>query len=181
MLCDRYRTSMAIYALGDRVPNIDPTAYVHPDATIIGNVTIGPESTVWPQAVLRGDHGFIIIGARTSIQDGCVIHTTPHAPTVVGDECVIGHLVHLEGCTIESGSLVGNASIVLHRAIVRTGALVGANAVVTNDMEVPSGAMALGIPAKIRPDCVDPAMIADGMRAYVHNGHDYRANLRRID
>jgi carbonic anhydrase/acetyltransferase-like protein (isoleucine patch superfamily) len=172
---------MAIYALGDRVPNIDPTAFVHPDATIIGNVTIGAESTIWPQAVLRGDHGTITIGARTSIQDGSVIHTTPHAPTWVGDDCVIGHLVHLEGCTIESGALVGNASVVLHNAIVRTGALVGSNAVVTNDMEVPSGAMALGVPAKIRLDCVDATMITGSAANYVRNGHDYRANLRRLD
>jgi carbonic anhydrase/acetyltransferase-like protein (isoleucine patch superfamily) len=172
---------MGIYALGDLVPSIDPTAFVHPDATIIGNVTIGPESTIWPQAVLRGDHGYITIGARTSIQDGCVIHTTPHAPTTVGDDCVVGHLVHLEGCTIESGSLVGNASVVLHRAIVRTGALVGSNAVVTNDMEVPGGAMALGIPAKIRPDCVDPELLRLSAAVYVQNGHNYRANLRRID
>jgi carbonic anhydrase/acetyltransferase-like protein (isoleucine patch superfamily) len=172
---------MAIYALGDAVPSIDPTAFVHPDATIIGNVTIGPESSIWPQAVLRGDHGTITIGARTSIQDGCVLHTTPQHPTTVGDDCVIGHLVHLEGCTIESGALVGNASVVLHRAIVRTGALVGSNAVVTNDMEVPSGAMALGVPAKIRPNAVDPGSIIGPAQNYVQNGRNYRANLRRID
>ena len=71
---------MAVYALGDQVPQIDPSAYVHPDATVIGSVTIGPESTIWPQAVLRGDYGTITIGARTSIQDGSVLHTTPSAP-----------------------------------------------------------------------------------------------------
>jgi carbonic anhydrase/acetyltransferase-like protein (isoleucine patch superfamily) len=90
-----------IYALGTQVPSIDPTAYVHPDAVVIGSVTIGPESTIWAGAVLRGDDGNIVIGARTSIQDGTVIHTTPMYPTTVGDDCVIGHIVHLEGCTIE--------------------------------------------------------------------------------
>ena len=133
---------MAIYALGDAVPQIHPDAYIHPDCTIIGAVFIGPFSSVWPQAVLRADSNEIRIGARTSIQDGAVLHTTAEHATTVGDECVIGHLVHLEGCTIESGALVGNASIILHRAIVRTGALVGSNAVVPNDMVVPSGAMA---------------------------------------
>ena len=109
-----------------------------------------------------------------------MIHTTAEDPTVVGDDCVIGHLVHLEGCTIESGSLVGNGSIVLHRAVVRSGGLVGSNAVVTNDMEVPSGAMALGIPAKIRENAVDPAMIKFGADSYVANGQLFKANLRRI-
>ena len=76
---------MAIYALGDQVPKIHETAYVHPEAVIIGSVEIGPESTIWPGAVLRGDDGYIKIGARTSIQDNTVIHTTPNDPTIVGD------------------------------------------------------------------------------------------------
>jgi carbonic anhydrase/acetyltransferase-like protein (isoleucine patch superfamily) len=174
---------MAVYALGDRVPQIDPTAYVHPDATVIGNVVIGPESTIWPQAVLRGDYGSITIGARTSIQDGSVIHTTERYPTVIGDDCVIGHLVHMECCTIEDRALVGSGSVVLHRVIVRSEAVVGANAVVPNDMEVPSRAMALGVPAKLRLDAVgDPdATIGRGARNYVQNGALYRAELRRID
>ena len=173
---------MAIYALGDRVPQIDPTAFVHPDATVIGDVVIGPESTVWPQAVLRGDYGRITIGARTSIQDGSVIHSTALHPTVIGDDCVIGHLVHMECCTIENGALVGSGSIVLHRAIVREEALVGAAALVPNDMEVPSRAMALGVPAKIKLDAVNPdLMIKLGAGQYVENGARYRASLRRID
>jgi carbonic anhydrase/acetyltransferase-like protein (isoleucine patch superfamily) len=173
---------MPIYALGDQVPQIDPMAYVHPDATVIGSVTIGPESTIWPQAVLRGDYGQITVGARTSIQDGTVLHATLLHPTVIGDDCVIGHLAHLECCTIEDRSLVGSGSIVLHRAIVRSEALVGANAVVPNDMEVPSRAMALGVPAKLRLDAVDyELMIARGAANYVHNGARYRSELRRID
>ena len=109
------RCGVPIYALGEQVPDIDPDAYVHPDAVIIGSVTIGADSSIWPGAVLRGDDGEIRIGARTSVQDNCVLHTTPDDPTVVGDDCVIGHIVHLEGCTIEYRALVGNGSIVLHR------------------------------------------------------------------
>lgn len=172
---------MAIYALGDSEPTIDGTAFVHPDATIIGDVRIGPESSIWPQAVLRGDEGFIQIGARTSVQDGSVLHTTPMWPTIVGDDCVIGHIVHLEGCTVEDGSLVGNGAVVLHRAVIRSGALVGSNAVVTNDTEVPSGAMALGIPAKIRPDSVQPEMIRMGASAYLERARTYPKLLRRLD
>ena len=173
---------MPIYALGDREPAIDPTAYVHPDAVIIGDVRLGPESSIWPGAVLRGDGAPITVGARTSIQDGSVLHVTPIHATTVGAECVIGHLVHLEGCTVEDGSLVGSGAVVLHRAVVRTEALVAAGAVVSGGVEVPSRAMALGIPAKIRPDAVEPeSMIRLGMLSYVERSAHYRAQLRRLD
>ena len=173
---------MPIYALGSTEPTIDGTAYVHPDAVIIGNVHLGPQASVWPGAVLRGDGAPISVGARTSVQDGSVFHVTPVHPTTVGEECVIGHLVHLEGCTIEDGALVGSGAVVLHNAVVRTQALVGAGAVVSGGVEVPSRAMALGIPAKIRPDAVNPdTMIRMGMLSYVERGAYYREHLRRLD
>jgi len=172
---------MAIYALGDVEPRIDPEAYVHPDATVIGNVTLGTGTTVWPQAVLRGDYGEIIVGARTSVQDGAVLHTTPLLPTVVGDDVVVGHLAHLECCTVHDGALIGTGSIVLHRAVIERGALVGAGAVVPNGLVVPSGAMALGVPAKIRTDSVDVEETLRNAAQYVRNGERYRKELRRID
>ena len=172
---------MPLYALGSAEPDISPSAFVHPEATVIGNVTIGPESTIWPQAVLRGDYGRITVGARTSIQDGAVIHCTAELDTVIGDDCVIGHLAQMESCVIESGSLVGTGSIVLHRAVVRTCAVVGAAALVPNDMEVPSGAMALGVPAKLRLDTVTPETISLSAARYVENGKRYREELRRLD
>jgi len=172
---------MGIYALGDVEPSIHPEAFVHPDATVIGNVTIGAESTIWPQTVLRGDYGRIEIGARTSIQDGTVVHCTRELPTIVGDDCVIGHLAHLECCVIEDGSLVGSNSVVLHRAVVRSGALVGGSAFVPNDMEVPSSAMALGVPAKVKLDAVPSGMIKTLAKGYIENGQRYRAELRRLD
>ncbi|QGG95921.1 gamma carbonic anhydrase family protein [Actinomarinicola tropica] len=172
---------MPVYALGDVEPRIDPTAYVHPDAVVIGDVTIGGESSIWPGAVLRGDDGGIVVGERTSVQDGTVVHTTAHAPTRIGSDCVVGHMVHLEGCIVHDGSLVGSGSVVLHLAEVHTGAIVGANAVVPNGMVVPSGAMALGVPAKIRPDAVDPLQISMGVEFYVARGKRYAAELRRLD
>lgn len=171
---------MPVYALGDLVPDIHPQAYVHPDAVIIGDVTIGSRSSIWPGAVLRGDGGVIRIGARTSIQDNAVLHTTPEQPTEVGDECVVGHIVHLEGCTIESGCLIGNGSIVLHRVIVRRGAIVAANAVVLNDTEVPSGAVAAGVPATIREGKARLEDILDGVASYLERVDRYRTELRRI-
>ncbi len=173
---------MPIYALGDLEPAIDPTAYVHPDAVVIGEVTIGPESSVWPGAVLRGDPGGIVIGARTSIQDGTVVHTTPLTPTRVGDECVIGHLVHLEGCTIGNGALVGSGAIVLNGAVLEDECLVGAGALVPGNLTVPSRAMALGVPASLKLDAVRPeAHIRLGMEIYRERGRTYREQLRRID
>jgi carbonic anhydrase/acetyltransferase-like protein (isoleucine patch superfamily) len=172
---------MAIYALGDIEPQIDPDAFVHPDCTIIGNVVIGAGATIWPQAVLRGDQSRIAIGARTSVQDGAVLHCTRDLETVVGDDCTIGHLAHLEGCVVEDGALVGTGSIVLHRAIVRSGALVGAGAVVPNGMEVPPGAMALGVPAKLRDGAVKPDQIEHPAREYQRNWKRYLDELRRLD
>jgi carbonic anhydrase/acetyltransferase-like protein (isoleucine patch superfamily) len=92
---------MPVYSLGDRTPKIHPNAYLHPSAVIIGDATIGPEASVWPGAVLRGDYERIEIGARTSVQGGAVIHATEELSTMVGSDCVIGHLVHLEGCAVE--------------------------------------------------------------------------------
>lgn len=172
---------MAVYALGERTPSIDPDAFVHPEAVVIGAVSIGPEATIWPGAVLRGDYGTISVGARTSVQDGAVIHATAELSTVIGDECVIGHLAHLEGCVIEDGCLIGSGSIVLHSVTVHTGALVAAGAVVSGGTEVPARAMALGVPAKIRADSVHEGAFADSVALYVANGHRYRAELRRLD
>lgn len=172
---------MAIYALGDLEPTIHPEAYVHPDAVVIGDVHIGDMSSVWPGAVLRGDDGKVIVGSRTSIQDGSVLHTTAVVPTVVGDDCVIGHLVHLEACTIEDGALVGNGAIVLHGALVGTGAIVGAGAVVTNGMAVPPGALAVGIPAKVKLDAANQELITHAAESYVRRAALYPLELRRLD
>ena len=171
---------MPIYALGDRVPDIHADAYVHPDAVVIGDVRIAAGATVWPKAVLRADFGTITIGERSSIQDGTVIHATAQLATVVGARCVVGHIVHLEGCTIHDDSLVGSGSIVLHRAEVGPHALVGANAVVTNDMVVPRFAMALGIPATIKEGAVREGQFAHAVELYERNGRRYKSELRVI-
>jgi carbonic anhydrase/acetyltransferase-like protein (isoleucine patch superfamily) len=172
---------MAIYRLGDLVPTIDPDAYIHPEAVVIGDVTIGPESTIWPTTVLRGDFGTITIGTRTSVQDGTVIHAGPGFPTIVGDGCVIGHLAHLEGCKLEDDSLVGSGSVVLHHAVIGAGATVGANAVVPNRMEVPPGALAVGVPATIRPGKSSLALIQMSAAEYASNGRRYKKHLVRMD
>jgi carbonic anhydrase/acetyltransferase-like protein (isoleucine patch superfamily) len=170
-----------VYEIEGVAPRIDPEAYIHPDAVVIGDVTIGPESSVWPHAVLRGDYGTITVGAATSIQDGTVLHAGPGFPTVIGDGCVIGHIVHLEGCLLEDESLVGSGSVVLHHAVISRGATVGANAVVPNNMVVPEGALALGVPAKIFEGRSDIPMIKLSAAQYVMNAKRYREGLRRLD
>lgn len=172
---------MPIYALGDQVPSIDPTAYVHPDAVIIGSVTIGANSSIWPGAVLRGDDGAIVIGARTSIQDGTVVHTTLEWPTTVGNDCLIGHLAHLEACIIEDGAQVSSGAIVLHRARICSGAIVGANSVVLNDILVPANALAVGSPAVIKENRARSQDIVYGANNYVQRTERFRRELRRID
>ncbi|WP_082399655.1 gamma carbonic anhydrase family protein [Gordonia phthalatica] len=140
---------MTCYSLDGVAPKIHPTAYVHPDAVLIGDVTIGEDASVWPNAVLRADFGSIRVGKRTSIQDGTVLHTTEEWPTVIGDDCVVGHNTHLEGCTVEDRCLIGSGSVTLNRAVIGTGGVVGAQALITEDFEVPPGGVALGVPAKI--------------------------------
>ena len=173
--------TVPIYALGDLVPSVHADAYVHPHAVVIGDVVIGAHSSVWPGAVLRGDDGYIRVGERTSIQDNCVIHTTPEHPTIVGDDCVIGHMVHLEGCRIEPWCLIGNGSMVLHRVVVHSWAIVAANAVVLNDTVVPSDALAVGTPAAVKTGRVRREQIEHGVAAYVAKADKFRRTLRRLD
>ncbi len=172
---------MPVYALGEHEPQIHPDAYIAPEAVIIGRVSIGPESTVWPGAVLRGDDNTITIGAGTSVQDNAVLHVTKDYPTTVGDRVTIGHLAHLEGCTIEDEALVGTGAIVLHEAVVGPLARVGAGAVVPGRIQIPGGAMALGTPAKIREGVDTGPLILDGIETYIRRGKAFRTELRRID
>jgi carbonic anhydrase/acetyltransferase-like protein (isoleucine patch superfamily) len=172
---------MPIYALGSLEPSIATDAFVHPDAIIIGRVTIGSESTVWPSAVLRGDHGAIRVGDRTSIQDGAIVHCTAELDTEVGDAVTVGHLAHLEGCVVEDGALIGSGATVLHRARIGAGALVAAQALVAPGTQVPSGAMARGVPARIVEGAADPELLRHAVATYVHNAHWYAAELRRLD
>ncbi len=171
---------MTVYALGDRVPNIDETAYVHPKAIVIGSVTLGPQASVWPGAVIRADDNDIVVGARSNVQDGAVIHCTLELATTLGDDVTVGHLAHLEGCTVHDRGLVGVGSKVLHRAIVGSDSIVGANAVATNNLEIPPCSMALGVPAKIREDTVEEGANLIFARSYVERANLYRTDLREI-
>ena len=171
---------MPIYALGDLVPDIDPDAYVHPDAVVIGRVTLGPQASVWPGAVLRGDHGTITVGARTSVQDGTIVHCTAQWPTVIGADCVVGHNAHLEGCVIEPGCLIGSGSIVLNGVVVGRGSIVAAGAVVPEGFNVPPGSLVAGVPATIKRSNVDTTWTEGAVQTYIATAKHHRTGLRRI-
>jgi carbonic anhydrase/acetyltransferase-like protein (isoleucine patch superfamily) len=170
-----------IYALGEYEPDIHETAFVHPDAVVIGRVRIGPEASVWPCAVLRGDHGRIEVGARTSVQDGTVVHCTHQWPTLIGDECVVGHNAHLEGCVVGDRCLIGSGSIILNRVTVGTGAIVAAASLVPEGFEVPPGTLVAGVPAKIKKTGVAGGWVANAVKQYIESGRAHRAGLRRLD
>ncbi len=172
---------MPIYALEDDwEPQIHPDAFVHPEAVLIGRVILGAHSSVWPGTVIRADDNTISIGERTSVQDGAVLHCTHDFPTTVGANCTIGHNAHLEGCTLEDGSLAGSGSVILHGTIVSTGALVGANALVPGGKVIPPNAMALGVPAKIREDANSLELNMLNADNYVERAARYKASMRRI-
>jgi len=171
-----------LYALGDVEPDIHPEAYVHPDAVVIGNVTIGAEASVWPTAVLRGDDGAIVVGARTSIQDGSIIHCTAWQPTIIGVEVTVGHNVHIEGATIGDRALISSGSVVLNGASVGTGSVVAAGAVVSPNAVIPARRMALGVPARVREGHEVPEDATGyAVQSYLERGRRFRAELRRLE
>lgn len=138
-------------------PQISQTAFIADNATIIGDVHIGDESSIWFGTVIRGDVNFIRIGKRTNIQDLSVIHVSSHeskhpSPTLIGDDVIVGHQVLLHGCTIESGCLIGMGSIVMDRVVIGEKSIIGAGSLVTEGTHIPAKHLALGRPAKvIRP------------------------------
>lgn len=173
---------MPIYALGELEPKIHPDAYVHPDATVIGDVRIGAHASIWPQTVLRGDHGFIEVGERSNIQDGCVVHCTSRHPTILGPSSAVGHAVHIEGATIGTGCLIASGSVVLNGTVVEDGGMVGAGAVLSYGSHVGAGEIALGVPAKTRPNTsFGPDMIKIVVDSYVERAVRFRSELRRLD
>ncbi len=130
-------------------PTIDDSVFIADGAAVIGDVVIGPESSVWYGVVIRGDENYVRIGSRTNVQDGTVIHVTlDKFPTVIGDGVTIGHGARVHGCTIGNGCLIGISATVLDGAIVESGAMVAAGALVAPGKRVPSGELWAGCPAK---------------------------------
>ena len=124
-------------------------SWIHESAVVLGDVTLGEQSSVWPTAVLRGDIERIVIGARSNVQDGAVLHADPGFPTIVGADCVIGHRAVVHGSTLEDGVLIGMGAILLNGVHVGRGSIVGAGALLTEGTQVPPGSLVLGVPGKV--------------------------------
>jgi carbonic anhydrase/acetyltransferase-like protein (isoleucine patch superfamily) len=166
---------------GDAYPEIAPSAWVAPGAYVVGDVHLAVESSVWYGAVLRGDTEPIRIGARTNVQDGCVLHADPGFPTVVGEDCVVGHNAIVHGCEIENGCLVGMGATILNGAKIGEGSIVAAGALVPENKVFPPHSLIVGVPAKRVKDVSQEqtADIGRGVRTYVERAASHRRSLQR--
>jgi carbonic anhydrase/acetyltransferase-like protein (isoleucine patch superfamily) len=161
-----------------RWPAIDPSAYVDASAQVLGDVTLGPQSSVWLNAVMRGDVNRITVGARSNIQDCAVLHGMKDLYAVtIGDGCTIGHNATVHGCTLEDDVLIGMGAIVLNGAHIGAGSIVAAGAVIPERTVIPAGSLVAGVPGKVRRACTadDLALI----RAYAANYIGYTAEFLR--
>ena len=138
-----------IWELDGITPRLEGDAWVAPGAQLMGKVVLEPGASVWFGAVLRGDNEPIRVGARSNVQDGCVLHTDPGFPLDIGEDCTIGHMVMLHGCTIGRGSLIGIGSIILNGARIGEECLIGANTLIPEGKVIPPRSMVLGSPGKI--------------------------------
>lgn len=160
-------------------PQIHPTAFIEESAQIIGDVHIGESSSVWFNAVVRGDVYYIRIGDRTNIQDGTVVHVTNGThPTILEDEVTVGHNVTLHGCHIERGCLIGMGSIVMDDVVIGAESIVAAGALVSPGTKVPPRSLVLGVPAKVKRPLTDEevAGLADYWRNYVEYTRLYKSD-----
>ncbi|AGF71205.1 gamma carbonic anhydrase family protein [Corynebacterium halotolerans] len=139
-----------ILSFEGKKPKIHSSAWIAPTAVLIGDVEIGPDSSVFYGAVLRGDVNRIRVGARTNVQDNSVLHVDRDAPCVLGDDVTVGHMALVHGASVGSGALVGMKSALLSRSVVGSGSLIAAGAVVLEDFSVPAGVLVAGVPGKVR-------------------------------
>ncbi len=174
---------MAIYRIKDQVPNVHPSAFVAESADVIGQVNLAEGTSVWPQAVLRGDNEPITLGERSNVQEGAVLHTDIGFALNIGTDVTVGHQAMLHGCTVGDGSLIGIQAVVLNGAVIGKNCLVGAGSLVTEGKVFGDGLLILGSPARaIRPLLdADKARMHVGTAFYVDKAAQYKTDLVRID
>ena len=165
-----------ILTFAGRVPEVDASAFVAANATLIGAVTLGPESSVFYGSVLRADRDSITLGARSNLQDNVTVHCDPGAPVVIGSGVSVGHAAVIHGCTIEDDCLIGMSATVLNRAVIGRESLVAAGAVVLEDTIIPPRSLVAGVPAKVRRQLTDDEV--EGLRrnasTYVELAREHR-------
>ena len=172
-----------IYALGDRKPEFKGYGhFVADNATVIGSVRLGDSASVWFNCVLRGDNDWLVVGERSNIQDGSVLHTDDGIELVIGKNVTVGHKVMLHGCTIGDNSLIGIGSTVLNKAKIGNNCIVGANSLVTEGKEFPDGSLILGSPAKVARSLSEEeiAFITWSADIYVRNAARFNEQLKPL-
>ncbi|MFT5816164.1 MAG: carbonic anhydrase/acetyltransferase-like protein (isoleucine patch superfamily) [Psychroserpens sp.] len=171
-----------IYRLADLVPKLNESNFIAPNATLIGDVTLGKHTSIWFNVVIRADVACINIGEHTNIQDGSILHVDAQYPMAIGSNVTVGHKVMLHGCTIGDNSLVGMNAVVLNGANIGKNCLIGANSLVTENMQVPDGHLVLGSPAKvIKPlDESTREIFTQSALHYVENGERYLKELEQV-
>jgi carbonic anhydrase/acetyltransferase-like protein (isoleucine patch superfamily) len=174
---------MALYRIADKQPQVDPTAFVAVEATLIGDVTLGHEVTIWPGAVIRGDNEPIRIGDGSNVQEGAVLHADPGFPLDVGRNVTVGHQAMLHGCTIGDGSLVGIQAVVMNGAVIGKESIVGAGALVPEGKVFPDRSLIMGVPGKVVREVgeADLVMLRRAAEVYIRKASLYRDDLHRID
>lgn len=173
---------MPVFALGDKRPQLGARVWVAPNATVIGNIRLADDASVWWNAVLRGDNDPIHIGAGTNIQDGSVLHTDEGVPMHIGANVTVGHLVMLHGCTVGDGSLIGIGSVVLNRAVIGQSCIVGANTLIPEGKVFPDRVLIVGSPGKVVRELTDEevARLQKSAAHYVANAARYREQLTEL-
>ena len=174
---------MPVYAIADKQPAIAASAWIAPNATIIGDVRLGENTGIWWNAVLRGDNDPISVGANTNIQDGSVLHTDAGVPLTLGRDITVGHLVMLHGCTVGDGSLIGIKSVILNHAVIGDNCLIGANTLIPEGKVIPARSLVMGSPGKVVRELTDEevARLLAAAARYVANAERYRSQLQPLD
>ncbi len=172
-----------LYRLGNRQPRIAPDCFIADTARIIGSVTLHAGSSVWYNAVLRGDCDDLIVGEGSNVQDGSVLHTDPGLKLVIGRNVTVGHMVMLHGCTVGDGSLIGIGAVVLNGARIGANCIVGAGALVTEGTEIPDNSLVVGAPARVRREIgdIERGMLEHSAAHYRQNGAHFARELRPVD
>jgi carbonic anhydrase/acetyltransferase-like protein (isoleucine patch superfamily) len=174
---------MAIYALGELAPRIDDSAWVADSAQVIGEVNLAADTSIWFNAVLRGDNTALTIGRGCNIQDGAVLHSDYGFPLTLGEDVTVGHQVMLHGCTVGDGSLIGIQSVILNGARIGRNCLVGAGSLVTEGKEFEDGSLIMGRPAKVvrmlTPEQIEAQRL--GAVNYAAKAQAFKAGLKKID
>ncbi|TXG80518.1 MAG: gamma carbonic anhydrase family protein [Rhodocyclaceae bacterium] len=171
-----------IYSLGDKTPRIDPQSWIAPNATVIGDVELQRDASIWFNAIVRGDCDRIVIGEGSNIQDGAVLHTDPGVALTIGKHVTVGHLAMVHGCTVGDGSLIGINAVILNNVVIGRECIIGANALIPEGRVIPDRSLVVGSPGKVVRQLSDEEAtgLHESAHHYVDNARDFAAGLKPV-